>query len=79
MLLLEVVKPSPASTSEDVGALAARVTTTILALRHVPRCIIWSGALELPQADMLPMANSPALTAVNCGDSCATHQLQSLC
>ncbi len=32
VLLLEVVKPSPASTSEDVGALAAQVTTGILAL-----------------------------------------------
>ena len=32
VLLLEVVKPSPASTSEDVGALSAQVTTVILAL-----------------------------------------------
>lgn len=37
VLLLEVVKPSPASTSEDVGALAAQVTTSTLALYHVPK------------------------------------------
>ena len=36
VLLLEVVKPTPAATSEDVGALAAQVATSLLALWHVP-------------------------------------------
>ena len=34
LLVLEVVKPSPSSTSEDVGALAAKVTTEAVSRWH---------------------------------------------
>ena len=53
MLLLEVVKPSPASTSEDVGALAAQVTTGILALYLAPKHALLRGTKNSLTAETL--------------------------